>query len=316
MLEISLEGYFFSLKEIEMNFKFSVIVPTYNRAATIERALNSLINQTHQNFEVIVVDDGSVDTTVSLVESYLLDERFKLIKLPENCGVNKARNTGLDFIAADSDWVTFLDSDDEFTLDALQKMSLVIKVNPLIKDFCFSVIDNQGIACSQVGRVDRLLDYNGIIDGSRRPKGEFVHTISSDLIRNRIFRYEERVRNGFEIIAYFRLARKHSVLYSCSIVRRYFLDGEGLTRTKTKKPEKLLDEITGFEILMNEFGEDLRLFSRKEYSLFQSVIGFTHLQLNNLRLALQHTKLSFLNNYFELRVYRNLLLLMSRFFRN
>jgi glycosyltransferase involved in cell wall biosynthesis len=303
-------------EEIVMSIKFSVIVPAYNRASTIERAIISLKNQQYSNFEVIIIDDGSSDNTIELIEPYLSDNRFKLVKLSENSGVNKARNTGFDNIARDSDWVTFLDSDDEFLPDALLQMLSVITCYPMIKDFCFSVVDQNGLDCSKVNGTEQLLNYQNTINSHYRPGGEFVHTISSDLIRNSTFRYEERVRNGFEIIAYFRLARSFSVLYSSNVVRRYFLDGEGLTRVKVKKREKLLDEIAGFEILMEEFGADFLSFAKRDYALFNSVIGVTYLQLDNRRLAIHHTKLAFMANKFELRVYRNFLLLLKSIFSN
>ena len=74
----------------------SVIVPTYNRAYCLCRALDSALAQTHRALEVIVIDDGSTDGTSALIsERYGLDPRVRYI-WQENTGVSRARNTGLD----------------------------------------------------------------------------------------------------------------------------------------------------------------------------------------------------------------------------
>jgi len=88
----------------------SVVIPTYNRAYCIERALDSVLRQTHQDFEIILVDDGSTDGTSELIaRRYGHDGRIRYI-LQQNAGVSAARNTGLR--AVRGDFVALLDSDD------------------------------------------------------------------------------------------------------------------------------------------------------------------------------------------------------------
>ena len=87
----------------------SVIIPTYNRRHVIERAVNSVLSQSMQRFELIVVDDGSTDDTAEFLRT-IADPRLSVIVQP-NGGVCVARNSGL--AAARCDFVTFLDSDDE-----------------------------------------------------------------------------------------------------------------------------------------------------------------------------------------------------------
>ena len=87
----------------------SVIVPTYNRARKCKRAVESVLAQTHQNVEVIVVDDGSTDNTQELIEN--MDSRVKYIR-QENAGVSAARNSGLR--VANGEYIGFLDSDDRW----------------------------------------------------------------------------------------------------------------------------------------------------------------------------------------------------------
>ena len=89
----------------------SVVIPTYNRAHLVGRAIQSVLRQTYSDFELIVVDDGSTDNTVEVVEAYQ-DPRIRLIRLARNYGVSRARNEGIQ--AARGEWVAFLDNDDEW----------------------------------------------------------------------------------------------------------------------------------------------------------------------------------------------------------
>ena len=92
----------------------SVITPIYNTRALIARCVESIRSQTFQEFELILVDDGSTDGSGGLCEEFAgLDSRIVVLH-QQNSGVGKARNTGLDWVFANSDsqWITFVDSDD------------------------------------------------------------------------------------------------------------------------------------------------------------------------------------------------------------
>lgn len=91
----------------------SVIIPTYNSQSTIYRALSSVLSQTLQPIEIIVIDDGSVDNTVSVVKEFshqLRPDFLKLVKLDSNHGPSYARNVGWDM--ASGEFLAFLDADD------------------------------------------------------------------------------------------------------------------------------------------------------------------------------------------------------------
>jgi len=98
--------------------KISVISPTYNRAHLITRAVHSVLNQTYQDFEYIVVDDASTDNTEEVIKGFK-DERIKYIKHEKNRGPSAARNTGIK--AAKGEYIGFLDSDDEWLPEQAEK---------------------------------------------------------------------------------------------------------------------------------------------------------------------------------------------------
>jgi glycosyltransferase involved in cell wall biosynthesis len=89
----------------------SVVIPTYNRAHLVGRAIRSVLGQTFSDFELIVVDDGSTDNTVEVVRGFQ-DPRIRLVRLAKNCGGSRARNEGIR--VARGEWVAFLDDDDEW----------------------------------------------------------------------------------------------------------------------------------------------------------------------------------------------------------
>lgn len=99
----------------------SIIMPTYNRAKTIEKAVNSVISQTHSNWELIIIDDGSTDNTLQILEQYKDDSRVKLLNGGHN-GVSAARNIGLAQVAGD--YIYYLDSDNTWTQQYLEIMNL------------------------------------------------------------------------------------------------------------------------------------------------------------------------------------------------
>jgi glycosyltransferase involved in cell wall biosynthesis len=96
----------------------SVIIPTYNRAQMVGRAIRSVLDQTYQDFEIVVVDDGSKDNTEEVVRSFN-DKRVRYIKHERNEGVAAARNTGIK--ATRSKYIAFQDSDDEWLPEKLEK---------------------------------------------------------------------------------------------------------------------------------------------------------------------------------------------------
>src|SRR5215468_6433390 len=106
----------------------SVILPTYNRADTIGRAIDSVVNQTLSDWELIVVDDGSTDNSTELIlERYSREPRLKLIR-QENQGFPGARNTGLR--ASAGKYIAFLDSDDEYLPHHLELEAAFLEAHP------------------------------------------------------------------------------------------------------------------------------------------------------------------------------------------
>ncbi len=97
----------------------SIIMPTYNRAKIISNAINSVLNQTYTNFELIIVDDGSTDNTLSILENYD-DDKIKIVNSILNKGASHARNLGLK--ASEGEYIFYLDSDNDWHPNYLKGM--------------------------------------------------------------------------------------------------------------------------------------------------------------------------------------------------
>ena len=106
--------------------QISVIIPTYNRAKFLATAIDSVLVQTFSDYELIVVDDASTDSTSTLLEKY--SSSIQIHTLPENKGVSYARNVGIQH--AKSAWIAFLDSDDVWHPQKLEKQWEHIQHHP------------------------------------------------------------------------------------------------------------------------------------------------------------------------------------------
>jgi len=115
---------------------FSVIIPTYNRASFVTKAVDSVLRQTFTDYEIIVVDDGSTDTTTQALEQY---GRAITIIHQVNSGASAARNAGIR--KATGSWIAFLDSDDEWKENYLASQSEQIRCNPNVIAFITNAIN-------------------------------------------------------------------------------------------------------------------------------------------------------------------------------
>ena len=127
----------------------SVIIPTYNRENLIARSIQSVLCQSYEDLEVIVVDDGSEDKTEELVRG-LNDERIKYIRLEENKGAGAARNVGIQ--ESIGEFIAFQDSDDEWLPGNLEKHMHIFEKGP----------SNIGVVYSDMQRVlkDNTVKYH------------------------------------------------------------------------------------------------------------------------------------------------------------
>ncbi len=139
----------------------SIVVPVYNVEKYITATMDCVRGQSHTNWELLLVEDGSRDRTVEVIREYLVttgDERIRLIQLPENAGAAGARNEGMR--QSRGRYVTYLDSDDLWRADKLEKELAFVKEKNCAFAFTgYEFADENGIGTGKVVQVPEILDY-------------------------------------------------------------------------------------------------------------------------------------------------------------
>ncbi|MFI4869036.1 MAG: glycosyltransferase [Steroidobacterales bacterium] len=177
---------------------FSVVIPTHNRAGIVGRALRSVAAQTFDDYEVIVVDDGSVDGTRAFLET-VRSPRCRIIRNDYSLGVSAARNRGV--AAANGQWIAFLDDDDEMRPEALAMLHARLTSSPQL-DFLWGgrVVHEVDAAGRYVARrKDNWNSVSSTVSGSAFLKLVLqIATSSAFTIRRTVFQavggFDERLR--------------------------------------------------------------------------------------------------------------------------
>ena len=141
----------------------SIITPTYNCGNFIAETIESVLKQSYQNWEMIIVDDCSTDDTEEIVTKYVLhDNRIKYYKLERNSGAAIARNKAMEL--ACGDYIAFLDSDDLWMEDKLEKQLAFMKNNNYnITCTAYEQINEAGQSLNKVIKTKTKIDYNSVL---------------------------------------------------------------------------------------------------------------------------------------------------------
>ena len=150
--------------------KISVVVPVYNVEKYLEKCLNSIINQTYKNIEIIVVDDGSTDSCGQLCDEYAIMDKRIIVIHKKNGGLSDARNVGID--NATGKFICFIDSDDYVESNMIEKLYSVCKETNSDICCCGKFIENTSntkisnskdfFICSSEEALERMLTINDI----------------------------------------------------------------------------------------------------------------------------------------------------------
>lgn len=259
--------------------KVSVVMPTYNRAHFIGEAIQSVLDQSFKDFEIIVIDDGSTDNTKEVVDSFQ-DHRIKYM-YQRNCGVSAARNNGIQ--ASNGEHIAFLDSDDLLLENALEKGGQILARYPEV-----------GFSYGQA----YLIDGRGSVFGLRLPKqkhsyvrggseeireflvrGNYIPTSTVITRRSCLFDvglFNPAFRSGSEDLdLWVRLAKRYAVAYIAEPLVKYCVhSGSILTGRKLDELKKSHSVI--FEGVFNDAALGPLLSSERPKTYFH-----LHLHLAN-----------------------------------
>ena len=127
------------------NVEISVIMPAYNAEKFIEESIECVLNQTYQNFELLIIDDHPTDNTMKVVEKFR-DERIRVIHNPTNKGVSYSRNVGLDM--CQGDYIVMMDDDDTMPLNRLE-----LQLNYLKQNMHIDAVGGKTLYMDEKGRI-------------------------------------------------------------------------------------------------------------------------------------------------------------------
>lgn len=205
----------------------SVIIPLYNKQLSIASTIRCVLQQTYSDFELIVVDDGSKDSSQDIVRKLMpSDSRIRLVGKP-NGGVSSARNEGIR--QAKGEYVAFLDADDYWTPDYLQTQADMIRDFPEAALWC----TGYGHMCGEkkepcaIRGVEK--DFRGVVDGYF---SRFMYLICTDTVvtRRSVFDevgyFDERISIGEDIDMWWRILLKGKIAYTNECKAYYRQDAE------------------------------------------------------------------------------------------
>ena len=207
--------------------KVSVIIPLYNEEKYITTCVESVINQTYKNIEIIVVDDKSTDNSLKVLEK-IKDKRLKIIKLPENKGVANARNKGVE--AATGSYLCFLDSDDFWDKYKIEKQIKYIKNKAFVyRKYAYTDKDGNII---KVANVAKKLSYQEALKNTCI----FTSTVMFDLTKiNKEDLHMPKLQIGEDTYVWWNVLKKGITAYGMEEVFAYYRQkGNSLSSNKIK----------------------------------------------------------------------------------
>jgi glycosyltransferase involved in cell wall biosynthesis len=257
----------------------SVVVPLYNKEASIDRTIQSVLNQTFSNYEIIVVNDGSTDDSLAVLKK-INDARIRIIDKP-NGGVSHARNTGIR--AAKGLYVAFLDADDIWLPEYLREIKIVIDefkdCNIFGTDYTISTLpvatqDRDSVSHEIISTYFELTMYMPFLHIS-------AVVVKKECFKNEMF-FNEKLTHGEDLDLWSRLFNKFGYIgYSNRKLVHYDHSAMNRACRTIPKPQKHF----AFYFKLNEAGSAVE----KKYYLYQIS-----------SLALLYLKTSKINYLFEI----------------
>ena len=216
----------------------SVVIPLYNKEKQIANTLQTVLSQTYQDFEIVIVNDGSTDNSVVEVEK-VQDSRIRIIH-QQNRGVSAARNKGIE--EAKYDLVAFLDADDEWKSEYLEtqyKLYLkypecsVYAVNYEFRDAKGKITPTIINKLSITGEEGILSNYFEVASCSNPPICSISIMVKKDAIKS-IGGFPVGIKSGEDLLTWARLATKYKIAYYRKVLAVFVSTDSGTNKSKSE----------------------------------------------------------------------------------
>jgi len=286
--------------------KVSVIIPTYNRANLLKRAIESVLNQTFQDFELIVVDDGSTDNTKEVVAEFQKrDPRIKYIWQENSGGPAKPINTGIK--NSKGQYIAILESDDEWLPEKLEKHIEILEK-----------FKNVGLVSCCAFRIfpdgkKKLYKppYLGIFEKTKWKifwEKWGIISLSTIIIKREVIEkigmFDEKLKAGADVDFYLRAIKKFDFYFVNKPLVNYYESEESLSKKMFWK--KWIPE---YEYMLEKYKEDFKE-AKKAKSRFLRTLATCYLLDGNFKKGIKYLIEAILNYPTNFRLYPQLLLFL------
>jgi len=288
-----------------MNSLVSVIIPTYKRSNYILRAINSILNQTYKNIEIIVIDDNEADDEFSKITQNVLkklidSKKIIYIKHVTNKGISAARNTGIKI--ASGDYIAFLDDDDEFLpkkielqlnifnksknnvglvygayLEINENLNKELVIMPKLKDNVYSIL-----GLNHIGPPSMVMCTKSAIE--------------------QIGGFDEFLNHKEDIDFYFRLSEKYNISFTNEVITKYYIHSGAASKNHSDRLILMLRYLDKHKEKMKE--------PKIRWSELQERLGELNAINNYKKKAISAFFLAYINRPLRLRILIKIFLLI------
>lgn len=265
-----------------MKEKVSIIIPVYNSERTLERCLDSVINQTYKNIEILIVNDGSKDKSLEIMKEYQKKDNRIMVINQENKGLSGARNAGLD--KATGEYVTFIDSDDYI------KANLIKDTIEIFNRYNCDVVRNNYELAYKDGNTKyrkELYEENEILSINEK-KEELIKnillgkvqsyswllTIKKEILDKNSLKFDEDIFFMEDIVFLIRLIFFIKNIYFMSEPKYYYYQSNENSLTKDSK--KYIKNIKNILIMKKRLEKILKM-NMDEYEAYLKIINTIYL---------------------------------------
>lgn len=208
-----------------MNKEVTVFMPVYNGEKYLNEAIDSVLNQTFKNFKLLIINDGSTDSSEQIIQSYT-DERIQYVKNEKNLGLFGTRNRALEFV--DTEFFSILDCDDVAYLDRLEVQYNFMKQNPDVY-----VCGGSGVIINEHSEVtENMKRDSGLLNLKLLFSNQLINStlfLRSELFKN--YRYEDYPpAEDYEFA--FRISQKYKIYNLPNVFVKYRIHGQNITNQK------------------------------------------------------------------------------------
>ncbi len=286
---------------------FTVIIPLYNKEKYVANALLSILNQNISDFEILIVNDGSTDSSVSKITSYL-SETVRLIDHKKNKGLSATRNTGIKL--AKADYVTFLDADDLWLPTYLEAIQNLIKNFPEAKIFATNIEEEYPKTSMAIHNKSDFIPENskGIINFFKANLKQGIYNACSVCYHKSVFEkvgfYNEQIDFSEDLDFNIRANLNFSLAYDTDVHVKYFMETDN-QMTRSSIANKRLPDYADYDLFCSTT-TDL-----KKYLDFQRYVLAKHLKMDGD--LIKHKVISSQINVKNLNLKQRILLTLPRF---